>query len=286
MKTITFVSCLAVLLAAAPAAAAPAAVIEAHGTATYLPPGGSRRPIAGLPLALDGSGEVRTSGGAGLTIRFSDDSEVRLGPNSVFRLREESPALISLLLNLGKAWAVVSKNPRRAFEIRTPTAICAVRGTRFSVEAGDAWTVTEVEEGRVAVSVLKAGISVGEPSLLGAGQRVQIRDGALVPPTSAPERGKLGANSPADPAFLGREVGLQLQQDALHSALGQSGANSAISPASVRLQMGALSQQGGGQSGAGAAGVAPGAAQALTVLQPLSGNPCTVTCVLGICTCN
>ncbi|MDA0837109.1 MAG: FecR family protein [Planctomycetota bacterium] len=123
-------------------------------------------------------GDKFVTGGAGsfVQINFLDNSTVKLGPNSDLTIdqnRQETklvglfnkkPMLINrsvLTLNNGNALINVKgfKQTQSSFEVRTPTAVAGVRGTRFMVVVTpptlDAPAKTEVFvfEGRVEYSV-------------------------------------------------------------------------------------------------------------------------------------
>jgi hypothetical protein len=100
---------------------------------------------------------VETSAGAKILLRLEDGSEVLVGPHSRMLLKQEflpgGTALFEFLL--GKLKAVVTKRytGTPSFQLGTPSAIVAVRGTRFDVEV-NSHDVTEVdvEQGMVQVT--------------------------------------------------------------------------------------------------------------------------------------
>lgn len=132
---------------------------------------------------------VKTGPGGTVTLNWVDGSRVRLGPETVVRVRKctlntTTRATTSLFdLHVGRIWVRVlsALEGRTKFEVRTPTATAGVRGTVFSV-AVDPRGVTEVEvyEGTVHV----AG-RAGEASV-GAGQ--EARAAADGPPAVIPQK--------------------------------------------------------------------------------------------------
>lgn len=89
-------------------------------------------------------------------VKLLDNSVVRIGENSIFEFSESniSKSKIDLKADLkkGKIWSNVHKvNPTGGgFQIRTPTAVCAVRGTIYRIDA-DSTTTCLVYEGAVNV---------------------------------------------------------------------------------------------------------------------------------------
>ncbi len=165
---------------------APAATSLSHykGTVSVQPAGGTiSKKIDLLPFPLHPGDQLRLGTDAGATIVFPDLSQVRLGPGSIFVIEDEESARLSLALTLGKIWVSVINGPQRSFQVRTPAAIAAVRGTRFSVEAaGEAGMVTEVYQGAVAVSALDHGAPAGAEALALVGQRIEVDEGVLREP--------------------------------------------------------------------------------------------------------
>lgn len=120
---------------------------------------------------------------------FPDGTQVRLDKGGKLVLAEEGSGLVVFRLLAGKAWARVAKNKLRRFEIRTPLAVAAVRGTEFTVEINeDGETVTQVIEGAVGVTPLRGDKPVGRETLVQKGETVSVseEDGeTLLKPLSA-----------------------------------------------------------------------------------------------------
>lgn len=165
----------------APATDAPsrAALIAFEGFVEVRRSGESKRErIASAPFYLETGDEVRTYRKGKATLEFHDGSQIILGPESIFVIEEESRIRIGLRLDLGRLWAVVARAKNRAFEVRTPVAIAAVRGTEFSIEAlGAKQAAIEVFGGVVAVKG-----TLGDEALLTSRQRIDVMDGKLGQP--------------------------------------------------------------------------------------------------------
>jgi hypothetical protein len=170
----------AVAHSAAPAALSSAILLAYEGTVSVRHADGTilTKLAASLPL---GQGDKLQTGANGYAlVRLQDQSELRIDPDSVFSVKEESPSRVLLWLGLGKVWAAVSKRSGRLFEVETPAAVASVRGTAFSVtvpESGVA--MTEVYEGAVSVQAMKDGIPVGSAKLAIPGERVEASGAAL-----------------------------------------------------------------------------------------------------------
>ena len=80
--------------------------------------------------------ELKTDRGAKATLLFDDGSRVEVGPNSSYLLEESEAGKSSMSLSFGKLRAWVTKATARRFAVRTPTAVCSVRGTEFGVDVG------------------------------------------------------------------------------------------------------------------------------------------------------
>lgn len=146
---------LCVLLAAVPAAWA-AEISYFQGKVEYLKTGtqswaevsGSFRPVLGP------GDQVRTGRASKAVILFEDSTKVTLGPLSNFALAKQDGSGTSISLPIGKLRAQVQKQlGGKIFDVRTPSAVCAVRGTDFAVMAGDdGSTRVEVYDGLVAAA--------------------------------------------------------------------------------------------------------------------------------------
>lgn len=136
--------------------------------------------------------QIMTEADSSVTIFFQDRSEVLIHSNSLVRvdelLVEKSTEAVKVDLKkstiftvwLGKIRATVSPiTAHDTFEINTPVATCAVRGTDFSVAVNEHnETVVKVYEGVVGV---KDTAGLGEEKLVYQGSQVIVKPGAAVP---------------------------------------------------------------------------------------------------------
>lgn len=139
---------------------AQASVVAVHGSATTQAPG--RPPglaVAGMRLPVGTL--IETDPDASLTLRFADGSRLLLRAGSRLVLDRLSSfgggamADTRLRLQRGRITNTVRKLPRGGaakFQVETPSATTAVRGTVFRVDADAAGTQAEVLEGSVVVS--------------------------------------------------------------------------------------------------------------------------------------
>ncbi|MDM4766116.1 FecR domain-containing protein [Pelomonas sp. SE-A7] len=100
--------------------------------------------------------EVQTSAKGRVRLRFVDGSTLVVSDGSRLRIERfeaaagDKPREVSLRLELGLIGQKVA--PGGGWEVRTPTAVTAVRGTEFMVEVGgDETTAVHVQTGQVAV---------------------------------------------------------------------------------------------------------------------------------------
>ncbi|MBU2572703.1 MAG: FecR domain-containing protein [Elusimicrobia bacterium] len=117
-----------------------------------------------------GQASLATKGGA----------EVRLNQNSSFEITSRG-RVRELRLKVGQLWTRMLHRMAR-LNVRTPSAVCAIRGTEADIEQGDLLTV-KVYEGHVDVS------NVGGRQSLKAGQMSTVSGAASAP--AAPK--KMGA---------------------------------------------------------------------------------------------
>lgn len=139
-------------------------LIKPLGAETFAPLGGAERVKAGDVIQTGSDGQV--------TLSWIDNSRLRIGPNSVVEVlkcqfnQARRTEQYLFRLSVGQVWVRVLQalTPQDKFEIRTPTATAAVRGTVFSVAVAP--------DGATTVSVLK-----GKVTLTGNGQETAVNTG-------------------------------------------------------------------------------------------------------------
>ncbi len=133
-----------------------AVILDLSGTIKVHDPNGRKLSVARESLLSEGT-MIETSPEAKMLLRLEDGSEVLIGPHSRLLLKREylptGTTLFDLLL--GRIKAVVTKRytGSPSFQLGTPSAIIAVRGTRFYVEVNShEVTEVDVEQGLVQVA--------------------------------------------------------------------------------------------------------------------------------------
>ncbi|HVA67034.1 MAG TPA: FecR family protein [Elusimicrobiota bacterium] len=105
------------------------------------------------PAVLNVGDELSTGFLARATVIFKDGSKVQLGGSSTFTLDVTKPGLALMSLLLGVLRAEVTHNPARSFQVRTPTSVCAVRGTHFKIQVlAGGTTLVHLYRGLLAVT--------------------------------------------------------------------------------------------------------------------------------------
>ena len=135
-----------------------------HGEVTILRAGTGSTIPARAGMTLWGGDEVHTGPGGNATLRFVDNSLVLLEQDSVLALDSlmyyggTGMAETRLHLKKGRTDNKVTpkKGPGSRFEIRTPSAMAAVRGTSYRVGCDSEVMRTEVSGGSVQVANSRA----------------------------------------------------------------------------------------------------------------------------------
>jgi tetratricopeptide (TPR) repeat protein len=92
---------------------------------------------------------LRTNGTGALALVFADQTQVRLGPNSVMVVREvRAGQPSSLQLQRGRAWGR-SPSGKTRLSVETPSATAAIRGTEWAIAADEDATTLEVFDGAI-----------------------------------------------------------------------------------------------------------------------------------------
>lgn len=152
------------LLSAAPAfAAAPRQVVlvpQGAGVEVRASATGAWAPVSGRTV-LETGAEVRTVGEAKAGVFLPDGSHFLIEKNSVFGVEDTSKKKTGFSLLAGRLKARVAGYFASKFAVRTPTAVCAVRGTEFDIEVGkEGNTEMNVAEGLVEVNDSKGQMAV------------------------------------------------------------------------------------------------------------------------------
>jgi hypothetical protein len=109
-----------------------------------------------LKMDIRRGDRIKTAKETRCEIKLNDGSIIRMGENSEFDFQQsnlsKSTRQVEAGLSIGKIWAVVTKwaNPKDQFSVKSPTAVCAVRGTIYRMEA-DSTTRVAVYDGQVDV---------------------------------------------------------------------------------------------------------------------------------------
>ncbi|MFH2203654.1 MAG: FecR family protein [Elusimicrobiota bacterium] len=116
-------------VAAVPSALAAAKITQAKGVVQV-----EGTTVDILPHPLYPGDKVQTGRRAAAEISFDDGSRIELAGDAEVLIEETTAQRQALRLRLGTLRAYVKKVLQRRFEVRTPTAVCSVRGTEFSVQ--------------------------------------------------------------------------------------------------------------------------------------------------------
>ena len=199
----------ALLLSAAAASIARATptagvVVSVEGKPQVLRVGGKAAGPLALNDILNEGDTVKTGPAVRVGIAFVGGAELRINENSSFKMLNgggDKPT--SVFTSLGNAWTrLLSGNAR--IEVRTPAAVCAVRGTEADVNYGGGPMTVKVYEGHVDV------INDKGTTALHVGQMTQVAgsDAApLAPKTMTPQDYATWQNS-MKPVNLSRSMKL------------------------------------------------------------------------------
>lgn len=187
-------------------------ITSADGKVLFLKSGSYTWAQVSAGQVLAPGDQLKTAGGARATVTFDDASRVDLNPGSSFTLKESSPQASGMELKLGSLKAWISKSLNRRFQVRTPTAVCSVRGTEFGVDVepgGD--TRVQMFGGLLAVAD-KAGNEV----LIKDRESVNVTSEGLGRVTDAGTREERG--DPEARQVAKREVDLRMSKEEVQAA--------------------------------------------------------------------
>jgi hypothetical protein len=164
------------------------------------------------------SGDVLATGkNSNAIIKLENGSVVTLLERTTIAVEESVKNSTVFKTIVGKIKASVKKlRIRQKFEIKTPTAICAVRGTEFQVEVfEDGKTAIEVYEGFVGARNIQG---IGDEVVVYENQKTEV---LMNQAPSSPQqlRSEIpSGNLETEKAEVKKEVGLQMTKEQIQSA--------------------------------------------------------------------
>ncbi|PCI36956.1 MAG: hypothetical protein COB53_07900 [Elusimicrobia bacterium] len=166
---------------------------------------------------LAGGEEVRTGRRAKMVLQFQDGSRVELGPKTSFTIEnagdKKKDSFASMTLGWGKMKAWVRKRMARRFRVRTPTAVCSVRGTEFAISVDRNTGATQID---LFTGLLGVGDNQGNETLLKDGQSVAVTQAGLG--TIQGSKQKQEKEDAKKRAALKREVDLSMSKEEVLAA--------------------------------------------------------------------
>lgn len=158
---------------------APAELVAVSGQVRAAMPGEEFRQARIGELLATGA-ELHTAENSSAKLRFADGSTLVLQPSSRLQLDTlsvyEGGGMVDTRMRLQQGRSEIHTNPRRdtgtRMQVITPSAVAAVRGTRFRVAAEPQATREETLEGEVALAATgrQVGVAAGYGSVAAAGQ--------------------------------------------------------------------------------------------------------------------
>ncbi len=145
--------------------------LKKTGTAEWVRLAGEER------IKLNEGDALRTARASTAEVYMDDGTRIKLSPISAFQMSAEDKDGVSLGLYFGRVRSWVKKLSRK-FEVRTPSAVCAVRGTDFMVSAD--------EGGNTRVEVYEGSVLTGDAN----GRTILVRQGEF---SEIPRGGGVGS---------------------------------------------------------------------------------------------
>jgi len=171
-----------------------AKLFTAKGTVEYMKAGTTAWVAVKAPHMLEMGDQVRTGAKSKAEIYIKYGSKVRLEADTQFTVTKVSPEANAVDVLRGKITAWVRKFKGRGFTVRTPSAVCAVRGTTFGVAVAPGGHSTwDLFDGSVQISDNRNNTVDLVPN-----QRLQVIPNAMAAPVPVPLPADV--RRPAEPA--------------------------------------------------------------------------------------
>lgn len=211
MKKIIGILLFAIFVNASLAFARQAILSSFSGTVEIQIKGSSFWRKATPKLFLKEGDKLRTGARSKATLLFKDGSRTQVAAMTTLSMSNLA-APISLEQTSGRTRSKVSKLGR-GFTLRTPTAVCSVRGTEFEVGI-DKGGETDLSVFEGVVNGLKT--ATGESVDVGAGQSLKFDGSKEALPTPEQTEGK--AEESAGKELARKEVGLDMTREQIQAA--------------------------------------------------------------------
>lgn len=168
--------------------------------------------VKNVPLQLTTGDVIRTGFKAEATIVFSEGSRVELGGNANFTLEDTQENHSGMMLGAGTLRAFVKKLAARTFQVKTPTAVCSVRGTEFRVEVqGGGRTIVDLYKGLLGVEDHR-----GQQVLLHPNERLEVDLRGMGNPGAMPTQTQI--NKSGFHSVMRREMSLDMSKEEVQAA--------------------------------------------------------------------
>ncbi|MBI4051706.1 MAG: FecR domain-containing protein [Elusimicrobia bacterium] len=166
---------------------------------------------AAAPYELDLGDQIKTGRRGKAQILFRDGSRIELGRSTQFEIENAGTTQSVLRLSWGRLRAWITSAKERRMEVRTPTAVAAVRGTEFSMQYRNGVTTVDLYGGLLSVSDNK-----GNEVMLKPNESIEISQAQMGAARNLSEIQE--AQSQASRQNLRREVGLEMSKEEVLSA--------------------------------------------------------------------
>ncbi len=99
--------------------------------------------------------KIKTSEESRCEITLMDRKIVRIGEKTIFELTREPDGGEIVSIESGKAWINALFSKKKRFQVHTPTAVAAIRGTVYRLSCDSIYSSYRVYRGSIAVTPLK-----------------------------------------------------------------------------------------------------------------------------------
>ncbi|MDD2806206.1 MAG: FecR family protein [Elusimicrobiales bacterium] len=183
---------------AAPVENFTAKIFTAKGNVEYLKKDTAVWVAVQAPFMLEVGDQVKTGPKSKAEIYIKYGAKVRLGEETTFVVSAVAPEGNVVEVARGKMQAWIRKFIGRGFTVRTPSAVCAVRGTVFGVEVSEAGQTTwDLFSGSIQIADNRNRTIDVQPN-----QRVQVTQAeGAAEPVALPA----GVKAPSEPSKIKEE---------------------------------------------------------------------------------
>lgn len=111
---------------------------------------------AGYKMQVFRGDKIKTLESSRCEIKITNNKLLRIDENTILELHDDSNRSESALIKNGKMWLnFVIKDKNEEYNVKTPTSVCAIRGTTYRLDCDSLFTTYRVYSGTITITPIE-----------------------------------------------------------------------------------------------------------------------------------